>query len=238
MERRKSFCDRKPRISFAISDCMDERITIAIVGGTGSLGRGLALRLARPGIKVTIGSRDEARARQAADELNQLLGGGSVEGKLNSEAIKEAEFIVIAVPYEGHEQMVRELEGGLKGKIVIDAVVPLRKGKPFVPPAGSALQEAQQILGADVPVVGALHNISAVDLQDPHSSLGDILVSGDNDVAKQKVMEIIRRLGARAFDAGPASNAYVIEGITGVLIYLNRKYKSKHASVKITGIGE
>ncbi|HEV8343906.1 MAG TPA: NADPH-dependent F420 reductase [Candidatus Binatia bacterium] len=217
---------------------VEKELTIAIVGGTGSLGRGLALRLARPGIKVTIGSRDQARARQAADELNQLLGGGSVEGKLNSEAIKEAEFIVIAVPYEGHEQMVRELEGGLKGKIVIDAVVPLRTGKPFVPPAGSALQEAQQILGADVPVVGALHNISAVDLQDPHSSLGDILVSGDNDVAKEKVMEIIRRLGARAFDAGPASNAYVIEGITGVLIYLNRKYKSKHASIKITGIGE
>jgi NADPH-dependent F420 reductase len=217
---------------------MEKELNIAIVGGTGSLGRGLSLRLARPGIKVTVGSRDQGRAQQAADELNRQLGEDAVEGKVNSEAIKGAEFIVIAVPYEGHEQIVRELGSDIKGKIVIDAVVPLRKGKPFVPPAGSALQEAQQLLGLDVAVVGALHNISAIDLQDRNSSLGDVLVSGDSDIAKQKVLEIIHRLGARGFDAGPAANAYVIEGITGVLIYLNRKYKSKHASVKITGIGD
>jgi predicted dinucleotide-binding enzyme len=114
--------------------------------------------------------------------------------------------------------------------------VPLNKVKPFVPPAGSALQEAQQILGDEAPVIGALHNVSAVDLGDVDSSLGDVLVCGDNAEAKQKVMDIIRRIGARAFDAGPASNAYVIEGITGVIIYLNRKYKSKHGSIKITGI--
>ncbi|HET8563494.1 MAG TPA: NADPH-dependent F420 reductase, partial [Candidatus Binatia bacterium] len=88
------------------------------------------------------------------------------------------------------------------------------------------------------PVVGALHNISAVDLQEVDAPLGDVLVCGDSEEAKQKVMEIIRRIGARAFDAGPAANAYVIEGITGVLIHLNRRYKSKHASVKITGIGD
>ncbi|SRR5713226_1071366 len=217
---------------------MEKEITIAIVGGTGSLGRGLTLRLARPGIKVTVGSRDQNRAQQAADELNQSLGKEFIEGKVNSEAIKAAEFIVIAVPYEGHEQMVRELGIGLKDKIVIDAVVPLRKGRPFVPAAGSALQEAQTIFGSEVPVVGAFHNISAVDLQDRDSSLGDVLVCGDSDAAKQKVMEIIQKLGARAFDAGPAANAYVIEGLTGVLLYLNRKYKSKHATVKVTGIGK
>lgn len=217
---------------------MEGEIAIAIVGGTGSLGRGLAARLARPGIRVTIGSRDAGRAKQAADELNQSLGKNLLEGKLNSDAIKESEFIVIAVPYEGHQQMVQELGYGLKGKIVIDAVVPLKKGRPFVPPAGSALQEAQAIVGAEAPVVGALHNISALDLQDANASLGDVLVCGDSDAAKQKVMGIIQKLGARPFDAGPAANAYVIEGITGVLIALNRKYKSKHASVKITGIGE
>jgi NADPH-dependent F420 reductase len=216
---------------------MEKEITIAIIGGTGSLGRGLTLRLARPEIKVIVGSRDQGRARQAADELNRILGKELIAGKLNSEAIQEAGLIIVAVPYEGHEQMVRELGNGLKNKIVVDAVVPLRKGKPFVPPAGSALQEAQAILGSDVSVVGALHNISALDLQDSPSSLGDVLVCGDSDVAKQKVMEIIQMLGARPFDAGPAANAYVIEGLTGVLIYLNRKYKSKHASVKVTGIG-
>ncbi len=217
---------------------MDKVITIAIVGGTGDLGRGLALRLARPGIKIIIGSRDQGRARQAASEINNHLGRDSVAGELNAEAVKEAEFVVIAVPYEGHSQMVRELGEGLRGKIVIDAVVPLKKGKPFVPHAGSALLEAQEILGKEVTVVGALHNISAVDLQEPDAPLGDVLVCGDSDEAKQKVMEIIHRIGARAFDAGPAANAYIIEGLTGVLIHLNRKYKSKHATVRIAGIGE
>jgi len=107
-----------------------------------------------------------------------------------------------------------------------------------VPPAGSALQEAQQILGNEAPVVGALHNISAVDLADVDSPLGDVLVCGDKADAKEKVMEIIRRIGARAFDGGPGSNAYVIEGLTGVIISLNRKYKSKHGSIRIVGIGE
>jgi hypothetical protein len=107
-----------------------------------------------------------------------------------------------------------------------------------VPPAGSALQEAQQILGSDTPVVGALHNISAVDLQNPDAPLGDVLVCGDSNPAKEQVIELLQRIGARAFDAGSSGNAYVIEGLTGVLIALNRKYKSKHATIKITGIGE
>jgi NADPH-dependent F420 reductase len=132
--------------------------------------------------------------------------------------------------------MVETLAPWLKGKLVIDAVVPLRKGRPFTPPAGSALLEAQQILGADTPVVGALHNISALDLQDPDAPLGDVLVCGDSAVAKQRVIELMQEIGARAFDAGPAANAYVVEGITGVLIQLNRNYKSKHATLKITGI--
>jgi NADPH-dependent F420 reductase len=150
--------------------------------------------------------------------------------------VKDADFIVIAVPYEGHAQMVTDLKSQLSGKILIDTVVPLNKVKPFVPAAGSALQEAQQILDGEAPVIGALHNISAVDLGDVDSPLGDVLVCGDDSMAKQKVMEIIERMGANAYDGGPASNAYVIEGLTGVIIHLNRKYKSKHGSIRITGI--
>ncbi len=217
---------------------MEKEITIAIVGGTGNLGNALALRLTAPGVRVIIGSRDRGKARTVVESLKKKLGEGNIEGRSNQEAIKEAGFVVIAVPYEGHAKMITELKGQLAGKTVIDAVVPLKKGKPFVPPAGSALLEAQEILGEEAPVVGALHNISAVDLQESDAPLGDVLVCGDNDGAKQEVMEIIQRIGARTFDAGPAANAYVIEGLTGVLISLNRKYKSKHASVKITGIGE
>lgn len=210
---------------------------VAIVGGTGNLGTALALRLGAPGVKIIIGSRDADKAKKAVEALQPRLRAGEISGTTNREAVKDADFVVIAVPYEGHRQMVSDLQGQLAGKIVIDTVVPLNKLKPFVPPAGSALQEAQQILGEEAPVIGALHNISAVDLGDVESPLGDVLVCGDDAEAKLKVMEIIRRIGATAYDGGPSSHAYVIEGLTGVIIYLNRKYKSKHGAIRITGIG-
>ena len=215
-----------------------ENFSVAIVGGTGNLGGALALRLGAPGVKIIIGSRDAEKAKKAVETLKPNLRAGEIVGMTNQEAVKGADFVVIAVPYEGHAQMVSDLKGQLGGKIVIDTVVPLNKVRPFVPAAGSALQEAQQILGDEAPVIGALHNISAVDLGDVESPLGDVLVCGDNAEAKQKVMEIIRRIGATAFDGGPASNAYVIEGLTGVIIHLNRKYKSKHGSIKIAGLGD
>ncbi len=214
-----------------------ENFSVAIVGGTGNLGGALALRLGAPGVKIIIGSRDAEKAKKVVETLKPNLRAGEIVGMTNQEAVIGADFVVIAVPYEGHAQMVSDLKGQLAGKVVIDTVVPLNKVRPFVPAAGSALQEAQQILGGEAPVIGALHNISAVDLGDVDSPLGDVLVCGDNADAKQKVMEIIRRIGATAFDGGPASNAYVIEGLTGVIIHLNRKYKSKHGSIKITGLG-
>jgi 8-hydroxy-5-deazaflavin:NADPH oxidoreductase len=217
---------------------MENPFTVAIVGGTGNLGGALALRLGAPGVKIIIGSRDAEKAKKAVETLKPSLRAGEIVGMANQAAVKGADFVIVAVPYEGHAQMVTDLKGQLTGKIVIDAVVPLNKGKPFVPPAGSALQEAQQILAGEAPVIGALHNISAVDLGDVGAPLGDVLVCGDAAEAKQKVIEIIQRIGARAFDGGPAGNAYVIEGLTGVIIYLNRKYKSKHGSIKITGIGD
>lgn len=218
---------------------MEREVTIAIVGGTGNLGTSLALRLTSLGVRVIIGSRDQERARAAVESLQKkTLVQGKIGGKGNLQAVKEAELVVIAVPYEGHSATVKELKEHLNGKIVIDAVVPLKKGKPFIPLAGSALLEAQEILGRQTSVVGAFHNISAVDLENPHASLGHVLVCGDKEEAKQKVMELIHTIGARAFDAGPAANAYIIEGLTGVLIHLNRKYRSKHAGIKITGIGD
>lgn len=215
---------------------MENQFSVAIVGGTGNLGSALALRLGAPGVKIIIGSRDAEKAKNAVATLKPKLRAGELEGMTNRDAVQGAESVVIAVPYEGHAQMVSDLKGQLGGKIVIDTVVPLNKGKPFVPPEGSALLEAQQILAGEAPVIGALHNISAVDLGDVDSPLGDVLVCGDNLEAKTKVMEMIERIGARAFDGGPATNAYVIEGLTGVIIHLNRKYKSKHGSIKIAGI--
>jgi 8-hydroxy-5-deazaflavin:NADPH oxidoreductase len=215
-----------------------ENLSVAIVGGTGNLGGALALRLGAPEVRIIIGSRDAEKAKKAVETLKPTLRAGEMVGMTNQDSIRGADYVVIAVPYEGHAQMVQDIKGQVTGKIIIDTVVPLNKGKPFVPAAGSALQEAQQILGDEAPVVGALHNISAVDLADVDSPLGDVLVCGDKADAKEKVMEIIRRIGARAFDGGPGSNAYVVEGLTGVIISLNRKYKSKHGSIRIVGIGE
>jgi 8-hydroxy-5-deazaflavin:NADPH oxidoreductase len=215
-----------------------ENFTVAIVGGTGNLGGALAVRLSAPGVKIIIGSRDAEKAKKAVETLKPNLRAGEIVGTTNREAVKDANFVVIAVPYEGHAQMVSDLKGQLAGKIVIDSVVPLNKVKPFVPAAGSALQEAQQLLGDEAPVIGALHNISALDLSDLESPLGDVLVCGDNAAAKQRVIEIVQHIGATAYDGGPASNAYVIEGLTGVIIYLNRKYKSKHGTVKVAGIAK
>ena len=120
-----------------------QNFTVAIVGGTGNLGGALAVRLGAPGVKIIIGSRDAEKAKKAVETLKPNLRAGEIVGTTNREAVKDANFVVIAVPYEGHAQMVSDLKGQLAGKIVIDAVVPLNKVKPFVPAAGSALQEAQ-----------------------------------------------------------------------------------------------
>src|SRR5919108_1645745 len=151
---------------------MEKQFSVAIVGGTGNLGSALALRLGAPGVRIIIGSRDAEKAKRAVDTLKVRLRGGELAGMANREAVREGEFVVIAVPYEGHATMVQDLKGQLGGKIVIDTVVPLKKGRPFVPAAGSALLEAEEILGAEAQVIGALHNISAVDLQDFDAPLG------------------------------------------------------------------
>ena len=122
---------------------MDKQFSIAIIGGTGNLGSALALRLGAPGVKVIIGSRDAAKAHNVVATLKPNMRAGELAGTTNQEAVKQGDFVVITVPYEGQAQMVRDLKGHLAGKIVINTVVPLKKGKPFVPPAGSALLEAQ-----------------------------------------------------------------------------------------------
>ena len=215
---------------------MEKFLSIAIIGGTGNLGQALAFRLAGAGSRVIIGSRDDRKAQTVADSLRKNLTGGSLEGKANPEAARETDLTIIAVPYPSHAEILRELRETLRTKTVIDAVVPLNRGKPFIPEAGSALLEAQQILGLEAPLVGAFHHIPAPELLKPQAPLGDVLICGDHDAAKEKASEIIRRLGGRALDAGPAAHAYILEGLTGLLLYLNRKYKSNHAGVTITGL--
>ena len=216
-------------------------MSIAILGGTGPQGRGLALRFARAGTPVVLGSRDGARAQGIADELNtQLEGAAVISGESLRDAVVAAdEMVILAVPYSAHDATLEAISDLLPGKILVDIVVPLADGDPKkvdMPAEGSATEAAQALLGETIPVVGALHNVSAVTLnQLDHSINCDVLVCGNDLAAKEKVIELIRQLGVAAYNAGPAVNARCIEAITPILIRLNisKKVPFTHAGIRI-----
>lgn len=216
-------------------------MSIAIIGGTGPQGKGLALRFARAGVDVVLGSRDGEKAALEAQEISQLLpsGSASITGKGNVEATQAAdEMVIFAVPYSAHESTLLSLMPYLQEKILVDIVVPLAPGNPKaveMPKEGSATEAAQALLGDDIAVVGALHNVSAVTLNDlEHVINCDVLVCGNQLAAKKKVMALIETLGVKAYNAGLADSARCIEAITPILIRLNI---SKDVPFSHAGIG-
>ncbi len=215
---------------------------ITVIGGTGPQGQGLAQRFAMAGVDVVVGSRDAARAESIAAELSAPLGGatGAITGMENLAAVEAAdEIVILAVPYGGHDATLNAIQGGLKGKILVDIVVPLAEGNPkkfAMPPEGSATEAAQAMLGDDIPVVGALHNVSAHVLADLAQGINcDILVCGNNLEAKQKVMALIERLGVTCYNCGLAESARCIEALTPILIRLNMSKTTsfRHGGVRI-----
>ncbi len=214
---------------------------VAILGGTGPEGRGLALRLAAAGYSVIIGSRDAASAQRVADEVGAKLVGlpqsRPPAGMANDRAADEAEVVILCVPYSAHAAVVGALRNALAGKTVVDVVVPLANPLDVAwrPPAGSAAQEAAQILGPRSRVAAAFHNVSAARLARLSEDVGcDVLVCGDDADAKATTMELARRMGLTAVDAGALANAAVVEGLTAVLLGINRRYRAKGAGVKVT----
>ena len=214
----------------------------AIIGGTGPQGRGLALRWARAGVEVLVGSRDPSRGRKVGIELKERAGdtAGSIEGMGNEEAVERSdEIVVLAVPYSAHAQTIVSLKSRMSGKILLDLVVPLAENNPKkveMPRDGSATEEAQALLGNSVPVVGALHNVSAYILADLDRPINcDILVCGNNRAAKDQVIELVERLDVRAFNAGLAESARAVEAMTAILIRLNisKAYPFKHGGLRI-----
>lgn len=215
---------------------------IAILGGTGPQGKGLALRFAAAGIDVVLGSRDGERAAEIANELNQkqLEASGVISGTDNRGATAAAdEVVILAVPFAAHNATLAAIKPDLSNKILVDIVVPLAAGDPkavAMPEEGSATEAAQALLGDEVPVVGALHNVSAATLNNLAQPINcDILVCGNDLPAKETVMALITHLGVTAYNAGPAVNARCIEAITPILIRLNisKKVPFSHAGVKI-----
>jgi NADPH-dependent F420 reductase len=214
-------------------------VTLAVLGGTGKEGKGLAFRWAKAGYKVIIGSRDVEKARAAAAELNILLGNNSVEGLDNLSAAQKAGLVVLTVPYAAHKATLETVKDALLGKILVDVTVPLvppKVTKVQMPPAGSAAQEAREILGDGVEVVDAFQSISYEHLMFTGEVPCDVLVTGSSKEARNLVINLVEAAGLTGWDAGPIENSVVVEGLTSLLIYINKQYGSKHAGIKITGV--
>ncbi len=216
-------------------------LTIAVIGGTGKEGSGLAKRWARSGYRVIVGSRDVVKAQRVVDILNDELGGRYLQGMDNLSAARAAAIVVLTVPYAAHQSTLEGVAEALQGKILVDVTVPMKPPSfrtVYVPEGHSASLEAQAYLGPGVKVVTAFQNVSAVHLQEevdqPISC--DVLICGDDAQAKQDVIQLANAAGMRGLDAGPLLNSVAVEGMTAVLMYINRHYKVKDAGIIITGV--
>jgi NADPH-dependent F420 reductase len=211
--------------------------TIAILGGTGKEGQGLALRWANAGHKIIIGSRLAEKAQGVASELNARLGLSRVEGMENSEAARFADICVLTVVQAAHQAALEGLKNDLKGKILVDATARVDFRNPQPPEPPSAARLAQQILGPEVRVAAAFQNVPAsvlkMNLDQPLDV--DVLVCADEQQVAQKVIRLAEAAGMRAFYAGGLDNAVIVEGLTCLLISMNKYYRG-HGSIQITGI--
>jgi 8-hydroxy-5-deazaflavin:NADPH oxidoreductase len=214
--------------------------TIAVLGGTGNEGGGLALRWAHVGHKVIIGSRTAERAKEAADKFGAIAG-KPIEGLVNKEAAAKAEIVVLAVPYAAQASTANDVAAEIQGKILIDVTVPLMPPKVArvqLPEGGSAVDALQKKLGAGVKVVSAFQNVSAHQLMElGHSVDCDVLVCGDDEAARERVVQLAKDAGMVAWQAGPLANSAAAEALTSVLISINKRYKvADGAGIRITGI--
>lgn len=221
---------------------MSQQKTIAVIGGTGALGQGLALRWARAGLPVIIGSRERHKAEDAARQGNEKLQLDTIRGMANVEAARSADMVAIAVPFSQHASILEALREAVQGKIVIDATVPLNPPKVKtvnLPAGGSAAKAAQEFLGPDARVISAFQNVAAAHLQDlDHHIDCDILVCGNDPEARQEVIDLVEAAGMRGWEAGRIENSVIAEALTSGLIFINGKYKLEGAGIRITFKGK
>jgi 8-hydroxy-5-deazaflavin:NADPH oxidoreductase len=217
---------------------------IPIVGGTGALGAGLALRWARAGVPIAIGSRSPERAGEAAAKLRAAVPDAEIEGLANEEAAQRAEVVFLTVPFRAQSENLNNLREALQpGQILVDCTVPLaaavsgKATRSLGVWQGSAAQQAQEMVPDGVTVVAALHTVGAPSLADPEVELGeDVLVCGDRKADKARVARLIELIeGLRAVNAGPLEMARIVEQLTPMLISVNARYKT-HAGIRLTGL--
>lgn len=218
---------------------MSESIkSIAILGGTGDLGGGLARQWSRAGYQILIGSRTLEKGQAAAQALLEEFPDLNVTGHENLEAATQADLVVLTVPFAHQLSTLETVKPGLTGKILIDVTVPLmppKVGTVQLPEAGSAGVQAQNFLGEEVQVVSAFQNVGAMHLQEDHAIACDVLVTGNKRAARDTVIELIEAVGLRGWHAGPIANAAAAEALTSILITINRHHKINGAGLVITG---
>lgn len=213
-------------------------LTLAILGGTGKEGTGLAYRWAKAGYHVIIGSRSSKKAKAAASEVNERLERDFVEGMRNNDAARACDIAVLSVPYAGHKDTLESLKAELSGKLLVDVVVPLDPDDITsikMPDAGSAAQEAQEVLGETTSVTAAFHAISHTHLHRDGPIASDVLVVGDNESAKEQTLQLVAAAGMVGWDAGSLKNAIVAEGLAAALMNINKRHKVKSAGIRVTG---
>jgi len=217
---------------------VDQIESIAILGGTGDLGGGLARQWSRAGYKILIGSRTlekgEAAAKALLDEFPDL----NVTGHENLDAATMADLVVLTVPFEHQISTLETVKPGLIGKVLVDVTVPLvppKVGTVQLPASGSAAEAAQVCLGDDVQVVSAFQNVGAQHLNEDHAIACDVLVTGNKRAARDAVISLVEALGLKGWHAGPLANAAAAEAMTSVLITINRHHKIEGAGIVITG---
>jgi NADPH-dependent F420 reductase len=216
---------------------------LAILGGTGDLGTGLARRWTEAGYRVIIGSRTKEKAQAALDDLTLVMqergsDASKVEAMENLDAAQQADIVALTVPFAHHTSTIEYVKPALKGKILIDVTVPLVPPKVMrvqLPKEGSAGVIAQNLLGEDTDVVSAFQNIAAVNLQDGDEHKCDVLVCGNNKEAREQVITLVNAAGLRGLHAGSIFNSAATEALTSLLICVNKNYKA-HASIRLTGV--
>lgn len=215
---------------------------IAIIGGTGKEGKGLAYRWLEAGYKVIIGSRSTEKALQAVSELNKLAAPekrSNIDGKTNEEASQAADIIVITIPFAFHKDILETIKPFAQRKVVLDVTVPLVPPKVStikIPYNGSAALFAQETLGEDVKVISAFQNISFELLLGKKPIECDVLVCGTDKATRELGIRLVNDAGLTGWDAGPLENSIVAEGLTSILIRINKKYGSISAGIQITGV--
>jgi NADPH-dependent F420 reductase len=218
---------------------------IPIIGGTGALGYGLAVRLARAGQTIVIGSRKLERAEEAAGRLREAIDGAEVEGMENGDAAKRGPIVFLAVPFRAHSETLTNLKEALAdGQLLVDCTVPLaaavsgKATRTIGVWQGSAAQQAQEMAPDGVTVISALHTVSAPALAGDEALDEDVLICGDRKADKKRVAALIELIdGLRAVNAGPLEQARIVEPLTALLIGINSRYKA-HAGIRITGLPE